>query len=62
MSFTNFDLEHCICRLKKHKEGCQCAICIMMRRRQEREEIARMMGGEVSDDSLDEDIKPEVFL
>ncbi|KAG8368849.1 hypothetical protein BUALT_Bualt15G0089500 [Buddleja alternifolia] len=47
--------------LKKHKEGCQCAICVMMRRRQEREEIARMMGGhaEGSDDSLGEDIKPE---
>ncbi|KAI3445587.1 hypothetical protein Pfo_002252 [Paulownia fortunei] len=47
--------------LKKHKEGCQCAICIMMRRRQEREEIARMMGGQTegSDDSLGEDIKPE---
>ncbi|KAK6130098.1 hypothetical protein DH2020_036148 [Rehmannia glutinosa] len=47
-------------RLKKHKEGCQCAICVMMRRRQEREEIARLMGGtEGSDDSLGEDIKPE---
>ncbi|KAK6157031.1 hypothetical protein DH2020_011279 [Rehmannia glutinosa] len=46
--------------LKKHKEGCQCAICVMMRRRQEREEIARLMGGtEGSDDSLGEDIKPE---
>ncbi|KAL8535950.1 hypothetical protein ACS0TY_011555 [Phlomoides rotata] len=45
--------------LKKHKEGCQCAICVMMRRRQEREEIARIMGGhpEHSDDSLGEDIK-----
>ncbi|KAK6159653.1 hypothetical protein DH2020_003034 [Rehmannia glutinosa] len=47
-------------RLKKHKEGCQCAICVMMRPRQEREEIARLMGGtEGSDDSLGEDIKPE---
>ncbi|EYU26479.1 hypothetical protein ABFS82_02G073400 [Erythranthe guttata] len=47
--------------LKKHKEGCQCAICVMMRRRQEREEIARLMGGPVegSDDSLGEDIKPD---
>ncbi|PIN18596.1 hypothetical protein CDL12_08731 [Handroanthus impetiginosus] len=47
--------------LKKHKEGCQCAICVMMRRRQEREEIARMMGGQVedSDDYMGEDIKPE---
>lgn len=36
----------------------------MMRRRQEREEIARMMGGhaEHSDDSMGEDIKGEVFL
>ncbi|XP_057792041.1 uncharacterized protein LOC131008938 [Salvia miltiorrhiza] len=49
--------------LKKHKEGCQCAICVMMRRRQEREEIARMVGGhtDVSDDSLGEDIKRERF-
>ncbi|KAL3839315.1 hypothetical protein ACJIZ3_023906 [Penstemon smallii] len=47
--------------LKKHKEGCQCAICVMMRRRQERDEIARMMRGpsEDSDDSLGEDIKLE---
>ncbi|KAH6823863.1 hypothetical protein C2S53_013559 [Perilla frutescens var. hirtella] len=47
--------------LKKHKEGCQCAICIMMRRRQEREEVARIVGGptDLSDDSLGEDIKPE---
>ncbi|KAG6396373.1 hypothetical protein SASPL_142521 [Salvia splendens] len=49
--------------LKKHKEGCQCAICVMMRRRQEREEIARLVGGhtDVSDDSLGEDIKRERF-
>lgn len=35
----------------------------MMRRRQEREEIARLVGGhtDVSDDSLGEDIKREVF-
>lgn len=47
--------------LKKHKEGCQCAICIMMRRRQEREEVARIVGGptDVSDDSMDDDIKRE---
>ncbi|XP_073124331.1 uncharacterized protein [Henckelia pumila] len=46
--------------LKKHKEGCQCAICVMMRRRQEREEIVRMMGGtDGSDDSVGEDMKPE---
>ncbi|KAK4438359.1 Bromodomain-containing protein 4B [Sesamum alatum] len=47
--------------LKKHKEGCQCAICVMMRRRQEREEIARMMGGQTegSEDSQGEDMKPE---
>ncbi|XP_051146900.1 uncharacterized protein LOC127262311 [Andrographis paniculata] len=47
--------------LKKHKEGCMCAICIMMRRRQEREEIARLMEGptEGSDDSVGEDMKPE---
>ncbi|XP_075487247.1 uncharacterized protein LOC142526624 isoform X1 [Primulina tabacum] len=46
--------------LKKHKEGCQCAICVMMRRRQEREEIVRMMGGtDDSDDSVGEDMKPE---
>lgn len=53
-----------ICRLKKHKEGCQCAICVMMRRRQEREEISRMMGGQIegSDDSLGEDIKPGVYF
>ncbi|GER41479.1 bromodomain-containing protein [Striga asiatica] len=48
--------------LKKHKEGCQCAICVMMRRRQEREEIARMMGGQTEgsdDDSMgEEDNKP----
>ncbi|KAG6398658.1 hypothetical protein SASPL_140125 [Salvia splendens] len=49
--------------LKKHKEGCQCAICVMMRRRQEREEIARLVGGhtDVSDDSFGEDIKRERF-
>ncbi|XP_073028925.1 uncharacterized protein [Primulina eburnea] len=46
--------------LKKHKEGCQCAICVMMRRRQEREEIVRMMGGtDGSDDSVGEDMRPE---
>ncbi|GFP82686.1 hypothetical protein PHJA_000411700 [Phtheirospermum japonicum] len=48
--------------LKKHKEGCQCAICVMMRRRQEREEIARLMGGQTdgSDDSMGDDVnKPE---
>ncbi|KAL6545716.1 hypothetical protein OROGR_009590 [Orobanche gracilis] len=47
--------------LKKHKECCQCAICVMMRRRQEREEITRLMGGntEGSDDSMGEDIKQE---
>lgn len=51
-------------RLKKHKEGCQCAICVMMRRRQEREEIERMMGGPAdgSDGSMGEDNKPEVLL
>lgn len=46
--------------LKKHKEGCQCAICVMMRRRQEREEIVRLMGGtDGSDDSVGEDMKPD---
>ncbi|CAA2960188.1 uncharacterized protein LOC111409825 isoform X2 [Olea europaea var. sylvestris] len=47
--------------LKKHKEGCLCAICVMMRRRQEREEVARMMGGqnEGSDDSLGDEIRAE---
>ncbi|KAL3625658.1 hypothetical protein CASFOL_030512 [Castilleja foliolosa] len=48
--------------LKKHKEGCQCAICVMMRRRQEREEIARLMGGQTdgSYDSMGDDAnKPE---
>ncbi|KAL3620822.1 hypothetical protein CASFOL_035734 [Castilleja foliolosa] len=47
--------------LKKHKEGCQCAICVMMRRRQEREEIARLMGGPTdgSDDSMGDVNKPE---
>lgn len=56
--------ENIMCSLKKHKDGCQCAICVMMRRRQEREEIARLVGGPtyVSDDSLGEDIKTEVFI
>ncbi|KAL6494481.1 hypothetical protein OROGR_031281 [Orobanche gracilis] len=47
--------------LKKHKECCQCAICVMIRRRQEREDIARVIGGntEGSDDSMGEDIKQE---
>ncbi|KAL2491106.1 DNA-binding bromodomain-containing protein [Abeliophyllum distichum] len=47
--------------LKKHKDGCLCAICVMMRRRQEREEVARTIGGQTegSDDSLDEEIKAE---
>lgn len=27
--------------LRKHKDGCMCAICLMIRRRKEREEIAR---------------------
>ncbi|KAM3377742.1 bromodomain-containing factor 2 [Capsicum galapagoense] len=46
--------------LKKHKEGCLCAICVMIRRRQEREEINRLLDDQVeaSDDSPD-DLKPE---
>lgn len=43
--------------LKKHKEGCLCAICVMIRRRQEREEITRSLD-EASDDYPD-DMKPE---
>ncbi|CAI9101561.1 OLC1v1038916C3 [Oldenlandia corymbosa var. corymbosa] len=47
--------------LKKHKDGCLCAICVMMRRRQEREESARALGEqfETSDDYMDEDGKPQ---
>ncbi|KAL3515716.1 hypothetical protein ACH5RR_022618 [Cinchona calisaya] len=47
--------------LKKHKDGCLCAICIMMRRRQEREETARMLNDQfdASDDYMDEEVKPE---
>ncbi|KAJ8529762.1 hypothetical protein K7X08_036597 [Anisodus acutangulus] len=41
--------------LKKHKEGCLCAICVMIRRRQEREESTRPLDDQASDD----DMKPE---
>lgn len=43
--------------LKKHKEGCLCAICVMIRRRQEREETTRLLDdqGAASDDGM----KPE---
>ncbi|XP_059313532.1 uncharacterized protein LOC132064542 [Lycium ferocissimum] len=44
--------------LKKHKEGCLCAICVMIRRRQEREESTRSLDDQASDDYPD-DTKPE---
>ncbi|KAK4378697.1 hypothetical protein RND71_000559 [Anisodus tanguticus] len=44
--------------LKKHKEGCLCAICVMIRRRQEREESTRSLDDQASDDYPD-DMKPE---
>lgn len=46
--------------LKKHKEGCLCAICVMIRRRQEREETTQSLDdqGEASDDYPD-GMKPE---
>lgn len=50
--------------LKKHKDGCLCAICVMMRRRQEREETARMLDDDfdASDNYMDEEVKPKVYL
>lgn len=53
-----------VSRLKKHKDGCLCAICVMMRRRQEREESARMFEdhAEASDDYIDEEARAQVGL
>lgn len=47
--------------LKKHKDGCLCAICVMMRRRQEREESSRVLDDQfdASDGYMDEEVKPE---
>lgn len=42
--------------LKKHKEGCLCAICVMIRRRQEREEITRSLDDQV--EASDEETSP----
>lgn len=33
--------------VKKHKDDCLCAICVMMRRRQEREEIAQIVENQI---------------
>lgn len=46
--------------LKKHKEGCLCAICVMIRRRQEREESTRSLDDQVeASDDYPDDMKPE---
>ncbi|XP_009596406.1 uncharacterized protein LOC107792917 isoform X1 [Nicotiana tabacum] len=45
--------------LKKHKEGCLCAICVMIRRRQEREESTRLLDDQEASDDYPEEIKPE---
>ncbi|CDO97612.1 unnamed protein product [Coffea canephora] len=47
--------------LKKHKDGCLCAICVMMRRRQDREETSRMLDDQfdAGDGYMDEEVKPE---
>lgn len=37
LMFSKFKLD----RVKKHKDDCMCAICVMMRRRQEREANAQ---------------------
>ncbi|XP_031128736.1 bromodomain-containing protein C631.02 [Ipomoea triloba] len=47
--------------LKKHKDGCLCAICVMMRRRQEREESARVLEEQMETSSeYPDEAKPEV--
>lgn len=59
---VNFSLDFIglLFRLKKHKEGCLCAICVMIRRRQEREETTRLLDdqGAASDDGM----KAEVLI
>nr|GME02240.1 bromodomain-containing factor 1 [Ipomoea batatas] len=49
--------------LKKHKDGCLCAICVMMRRRQEREESARVLEDQMETSSeYPDEAKPEVDI
>ncbi|KAA8536585.1 hypothetical protein F0562_029063 [Nyssa sinensis] len=47
--------------VKRHKDDCLCAICVMMRRRQEREENAQMVEDDIGTNSshLAQEVKPE---
>lgn len=50
------------CRVKRHKDDCLCAICVMMRRRQEREESAQIEDHlQTSSSHVAQEMKPEVY-
>lgn len=48
-------------RVKRHNDDCLCAICTMVRRRQEREYIMNPAGDQIeTSDGLVQEVKPEV--
>ena len=51
------------CR-RRHKADCLCAICVLKRRRREREENERIAMGQIgaSDNNLPQELKQEVSL
>lgn len=52
---TYFSL-HLTCRFRRHKSDCLCAICVLMRKRKEREEKERIARGQIA-----EELKQEVY-
>lgn len=59
----HFICDFSFCR-RRHKLDCLCAICVLKRRRREREENARLTKGQigVSDNELGQEFKQEVQL
>lgn len=49
-----------VCR-RRHKHDCLCAICVLKRRRREREENARIAKGSFCGDKLAKELRQEVW-